>query len=464
MSNLEGVHGAGRNNRYVLIACSLIALLVTCCMDQARAQWVEHVVVENLDYAAGLSVEDMDGDGDLDVVTSSYNEHTVQWHEAPSWRRQLIDFTMLDGYLRRPDDLDVGDINGDGLPDVVATSYALGHIVWYEAPSWTRHPIEQNHAGAQHVKVADIDGDGDLDVVATAKDRGDVRWYEAPSWTRHMIDADFDGGRGLYLADMNADGATDIVAAGMDADDIAWYEAPTWTKHIVDDNLDGAIAVAVADVDGDTHLDIVAAGYFSNLVVLYTAPSWNKQVIGSELAGARDVFVADIDNDSDLDVVATAMNAHQVVWYEAPDWTMRMIDPDLRGAYFLEVADMDTDGYLDVVAVGTESDKIVWCENTLGASVASEVPVSVSQYALHQNYPNPFRSSTTVRYDLQQPGNVTLTVFDLLGRPIESLVEAHQSAGRHSVEWHPEGLPSGVYLVQLRSSGFSSTLRMTWVD
>ena len=72
-----------------------------------------------------------------------------------------------------------------------------------------------------------------------------------------------------------------------------------------------------------------------------------------------------------------------------------------------------------------------------------------SSFALSQNYPNPFNPSTTLRFDLPGESEVTLTVYDLLGRELEVLFRASAPAGRHEVLWNASGRASGVYFVRM---------------
>jgi hypothetical protein len=78
------------------------------------------------------------------------------------------------------------------------------------------------------------------------------------------------------------------------------------------------------------------------------------------------------------------------------------------------------------------------------------VPVA---YSLTQNYPNPFNPTTTISYDLTNGANVVLSVYNLLGKEVATLVNDVRSAGRHTVTWDAAGLPSGVYLYRLMANG-----------
>ena len=86
-------------------------------------------------------------------------------------------------------------------------------------------------------------------------------------------------------------------------------------------------------------------------------------------------------------------------------------------------------------------------------------------YTLHQNYPNPFNPVTTLRYDLPENGHINITIYDMLGRQVKTLINQTQEAGYKSVIWNATndyGKPvsAGVYLYQIQSNGFIQTRKM----
>ncbi|MCX6152219.1 MAG: T9SS type A sorting domain-containing protein [Ignavibacteriales bacterium] len=87
---------------------------------------------------------------------------------------------------------------------------------------------------------------------------------------------------------------------------------------------------------------------------------------------------------------------------------------------------------------------------------------SVPELFLLKNYPNPFNPSTTIHYSIPEPGFVTLTVFDQLGREIKNLVNELQTAGIHSVKfnatYHSAGLQSGIYFYKLSVNNSSGNI------
>jgi hypothetical protein len=80
-----------------------------------------------------------------------------------------------------------------------------------------------------------------------------------------------------------------------------------------------------------------------------------------------------------------------------------------------------------------------------------------------QNNPNPFRTTTTIRFSLPQNSYVTLKVYDSLGRKIASLVDGELNPGEHSVVYNSEGLPSGVYFYRLQAGKFVQQRKMVVV-
>jgi hypothetical protein len=102
--------------------------------------------------------------------------------------------------------------------------------------------------------------------------------------------------------------------------------------------------------------------------------------------------------------------------------------------------------------------------NTTG--VSSE-PVLPGTFELLQNYPNPFNSRTVISFTLPTPGDVELTVYDLLGRKVATLYSGALNAGRTDISWNArtsagEILASGVYYYRLAvKNGVSFTRRMT---
>ncbi|MBD3232736.1 MAG: T9SS type A sorting domain-containing protein [candidate division Zixibacteria bacterium] len=78
-----------------------------------------------------------------------------------------------------------------------------------------------------------------------------------------------------------------------------------------------------------------------------------------------------------------------------------------------------------------------------------------------RNYPNPFNTSTEISFQLIDNSYVEITVFDLLGRRVATLVEGNYNAGTHSIKWDASEQPSGVYFYRLSTPEEVRTQRIT---
>ncbi|MDX2128523.1 MAG: FG-GAP-like repeat-containing protein [Chloroherpetonaceae bacterium] len=86
-----------------------------------------------------------------------------------------------------------------------------------------------------------------------------------------------------------------------------------------------------------------------------------------------------------------------------------------------------------------------------------------TEFALEQNFPNPFNPNTVIAYQLPQSGQVTLKVYDVLGREVTTLVNEPKEAGKYQVNFNAAKLASGVYFYQLKSGNFVQTKKMMLV-
>ncbi len=87
----------------------------------------------------------------------------------------------------------------------------------------------------------------------------------------------------------------------------------------------------------------------------------------------------------------------------------------------------------------------------------------VLRFELRQNYPNPFNPATTISYGITNESYVRLTIHDLLGRTVATLVNGTKHAGNYSVKWDGSQLPSGIYLYRMEAGGYSETKKLVLV-
>lgn len=90
-------------------------------------------------------------------------------------------------------------------------------------------------------------------------------------------------------------------------------------------------------------------------------------------------------------------------------------------------------------------------------SISTELP---TEFVLNQNYPNPFNPTTIINYQLPISNYVKLSIYDILGRELEILINGKQNAGAYQVEWDATNYPSGVYFYRLSGTEFTETKKL----
>jgi hypothetical protein len=83
-----------------------------------------------------------------------------------------------------------------------------------------------------------------------------------------------------------------------------------------------------------------------------------------------------------------------------------------------------------------------------------------ASYSLSQNYPNPFNPTTNIKYSITQQAQVSLKIFDVLGREVQTLVNQNQKAGSYAVNFNASRLASGVYIYRLEAGDFVKSMKM----
>jgi hypothetical protein len=145
--------------------------------------WGGAVLSPGNDGAWSVATGDIDGDTVDDVVSASLNGDAVVWHEnvlgdATAWMDHPIDTTG-----NGPSSVEVEDLDGDGDQDVLACTWFDNSVTWYEntagdGSAWTPHELSTGAQFCMDVHVADLDGDTELDVISASANDNSVDWYQ----------------------------------------------------------------------------------------------------------------------------------------------------------------------------------------------------------------------------------------------------------------------------------------------
>ncbi len=361
-----------------LSLCLLACLLPLVCF----AQWTAHDVTTTGDGAVDAFAADFDNDGDLDVVGACVIEWTASWWEntnglGTEWTEHVLPGTVY-GILS----VHADDVNGDGEMDILAAFSVDENVRWWEnnggGASWSIRTVGAL-SDAQCVISADVTNDGDVDVIASGGDQI-VFWENVggsgTTWNQHNITVGVNWVHHVDVGYVNDDDYIDVVAATSQGDEVLWCEnpglgLPSWERRNVDADFNGACCVRVADMDDDGSNDVIACGAGNSLVSWWrnvdgAGTSWTENAVGSILF-PEFVVPVDLDADGDLDVGCASYSDTDINWYENTDgvgttWMAHAVESDFESASSVEAFDFSGDGVPDLLGTSYATDRITWWE------------------------------------------------------------------------------------------------------
>ncbi|KAK7249666.1 hypothetical protein SO694_00004266 [Aureococcus anophagefferens] len=302
--------------------------------------FTERVLTTLAGEAYSVFAIDVDGDGDVDVLSADWTEERVAWYEhycataaptvtptvTPRPTTQCDRFPFLERVVADTADGAENAIGssptGDGDVDVLSANYNDDAVAWYEndSQSFTERVITNAMNGAYYVFAIDVDGDGDVGFTGDT-----VAWYEndgSQSFGEHIIATltEYGDPMEVYAIDVDGDGDVDALSAAFYYDMVAWYEndgSQSFTERVITTAADGVYSAFAIDVDSDGDVDALSTSENDDTVAWYEndgSESFDEKIISSERDG-QSVFAVDVDGDGDVDVLAAAWT-DVVAWYE----------------------------------------------------------------------------------------------------------------------------------------------------
>ena len=225
---------------------------------------------------------------------------------------------------------------------------------------------------------------------------------------------------------------------------------------------------AIADYKLRTRTNDVAQTGESHLVLLtdisgeVQAGDQLRAYANGELVGSINIIPEHIDGTYPIDLVAVGgvdlsmYDGPELFGYTQGDAIEVRLYSSARGIELKTIASLDSDAYGNAM------------EMSVGSAVVLDESAIATSVSLSQNYPNPFNPSTTIAYNVEQSGHVTLNVYDVMGRLVKTLVNDFVEAGNSSgyqVVWdgldnNGQQVSAGLYIYSLQTQGMTMTQKM----
>ncbi|MEE4257761.1 MAG: T9SS type A sorting domain-containing protein [Bacteroidales bacterium] len=190
--------------------------------------WAKHLISDRFQQSPFIYGEDMDNDGDVDVIACGELNDEILWWENDG-TGEFIGEHMVDSLFYSAHTVIARDIDQDSDMDILAAGCMQTKLAWYEndgSQNFIKHNLTPN-GGDLWLDAADLDLDGDMDLVCAAMSCSNIRWYENDGnqqFSRYNVDGTFTSGFSVIPVNMDADGDIDLLAIGRTSDKISWFE------------------------------------------------------------------------------------------------------------------------------------------------------------------------------------------------------------------------------------------------
>lgn len=442
----------------------------------ATPNWQQNTSIfgGNLDMGGASHPVFYDWDGDLDLDLFSGSQlgdikfyRNVGTPFAPAWQADHSYFSSIDHSIYSS--VAVGDLNGDNRPDLVVGDLN-GTLFFHRNTGFML--VEESGVlpavslgGWSVPRLLDWDNDGDLDLF-TGCEAGTMRYYKntgsatAPAWqeqTNFFAGIDVGSNASFCFGDDDLDGSADYFVVGNLSGNLSAYRYSTgWTADasiVAGISTDQNATPALADLDHDGDLDLVVGDY-DGTFSYYRSLRYSAD----NLAPPADLSYTDVDGI-------------MLTWSEPmnPSSPLLYYKVSLDGVLLSQTAELIwLLGYLTPGTHNAEVTAQYFAGESAPASiqisiVANEdpiqMPVSIS------SYPNPFQTSTSIKFELPETMPVNLDIYNLKGQKVRSLYSGLKTSGSHSLAWDGRDnenhlLPSGTYLLRMKQGDRSLTRKL----
>ena len=425
-----------------------------------------------IDNASCVIATDIDNDGDMDVLSSSYSSNSFNYNNITLYRNidgngTFIIQPITISSSSSPSRITAVDFDGDGDQDILS-QFPSTKILWHENIDGNGtfgsldHVIAEEVGGSIYsVFATDIDNDGDYDVISglTEDDSKRVVWYENTDGNgtfgiQKMISMGVSRPYSVFAADIDGDNDQDVIFPSLFGDNLAWAEndgnGTFGIQHIISNSANYILSVFVADIDNDGDQDLFSASFGDDDKIVWyennveNATFETEQIISTSVEYPGNIFVADVDGDSYLDILSASAGDDKIAWYRNTDGngtfgTQQIISTETESPRFVFAADLDNDGDLDILSASSDDNKIAWYEN-----LGNTTNVNEQEKNTFKVYPNP----TTGIINMYLPERQSnIAIYDITGK----LLITENMTGKEN-KLNISLISKGIYIIQVQTN------------
>jgi len=312
-----------------------------------------------------LLVNDLDGDGDLDIIGGGVDGVDAFINDGT--QNHTLD--QLYTSLFQVRDIKIADLDQDSDKDILVCQ-EIGMYYLENDGSDNFSTVSITIIGAKSAEILDFDSDGDLDILTSDAAYGTIGLFENDGNENFTVDSLGvlpDKAEQVFTNDINGDGYLDIIAPVNDDWDIRVYYGD------VDGNYSGVDLIStnllkqsiIVDFDNDGDLDILTENFVWH-EKLANGKFIHHRIYHEDLSHMSDFLAQDIDGDGDVDIVSTTLMEGVFSWHENngnQSFTEHEITVSSDFVRDIRIVDFDLDGDMDFVAVRFTPTGLVWLKN-----------------------------------------------------------------------------------------------------
>ncbi len=469
--------------------CALILCTVLLAQE---TNFLEDVVYDCGQNSDGLEIGDIDNDGKNELVVG--NRHSQDFSifrmKEGSWNEMEPYYTHETKHAMGV--IHIADINGDGLNDVILAHYEDYNTIpcdnkfgiCYQNPSTNMLDPETEYdlpsgQSSRALGVGDLDGDGTPEIVVTNERSGSSMFVYG--WNEERGDVEllgtYSGPSGytisISVGDVTGDGINDVVTHGSG---IRVYPGTSGGNLGSYDSYNGGGESAdIGDINNDGLNDVVGNTAYGNGIETWVqTPSGKLQSVGETTSGGytEDIEIVDITDDSLVDAV-TASRDRSELWIYVQESGGLSQDPvryvGVQGKWLNELAagDLNGNGYADVAGSN-------WGYSGVGGTYEGSVSVwfydSPTGKLVHSSVKIPqkcdFTMSVTqnqIKYNLFENERISLSVTDLKGSTQRIVTNEYRAAGQYYIPWNTYRKSSGAYFITMQTENEAKTQKFLFV-